>query len=211
MGVRLPPGALKDGTALHADLGADLESSGIALDRVQLFPNLASFVRAQIEPAHKVLSDVRALMKSDDEFRFHVLEEIMTAIDEQLPTGAPVDTESYDPASFDEPTYAYIETNSINDVTVDDARVSEPDDVYLFLQVQSPADIDAFLSKGDYYSMTEDAESSFDIWDGNWSDYSMWVHLGRTVDIFLEAKYEPAERAVSDVQVTHAEVNFWPS
>jgi len=94
---------------------------------------------------------------------------------------------------------------------VDDARVSEPDDIYLFFHVQAPADINAFMSKADYYSVTDDAESLFEIWDGNWSDYSMWVHLSRTVDFSLEAKYEPAERAISDVQVTHAEVNFWPT
>jgi hypothetical protein len=199
-----------EGTTLHADLRADLKASGIAVDRVQLFPDLASFVKAHIEPAHKVLTDVKALMRDDEEFRGHVIEEVMTAIEEQLPTRSPVDTESHDPDPFDEPTYAHIDTLSVNDVVVDDARVSEPDDIYLFLQVQVPAEIDAFLPKGEYYSMSDEAESFFEIMDGNWSDYTMWVHLSRTVEISLEAKYKPAERAISDVQVTLAEVNFWP-
>jgi predicted nucleic acid-binding protein len=193
----------KEGNVLHEHLRADLSDNGIDPTRVELLPDLDAFVRSHVEPARAVQAEVASLLRSDEEFRLHVDEQLAAAINAQLPAGSviEVDEEIYNP--FDEITIANLETESLQNISVDDARLGDSEDVYLFLSLDVEASLDAFIEKFVLYGLDDPSVMVLD-WD--WNDHYSFVALSGDASISLEARFDPSSRTVDDVGVLNARI-----
>lgn len=188
----------KEGNVLHDDLLADLGENGVDPRRVELLPDLEAFVQAHVEPARAAQAEVASLLESDEEFRLHVDEQLAKAINEQLPAGSvmEVDEEIYNP--FDEITIANLETESLQNIAVDDARLGDSDDVYLFLSLDVEASLDAFIQKFELYGLDDPNVMVLD-WD--WNENYSFVALSGDASISLEARFDPSSRTIDNVGV----------
>lgn len=196
----------KERAALHPDLLDDLEGLGVSTTKVELLPDLDAFVKSFVQPGTVILDEVTQRL-SDDDFLARVSAVVDEAIARDLPAGAEIDLDSMD-SPVENLTVANVEAGALHNLQVQDARMLDSGEAYIFLYAEVDADLEGFQYKADYY--VEPDESPVELLSADWNEWYVHVGISTTIGIEVEAKYDKESKELSDGHVTATQVsNLW--
>jgi hypothetical protein len=189
----------QDATALADDLLGQLRPLGLPRHRITWYPDLKSFIEAEIPAIDRVLEEARDRTANDQIFKSSMFDLISIAanalaLSDQWENGGTQRTLGL-PSDASEPTVDMFE---VEEVRVEDAYEGDDGEVVLDLLARGDAEVEFFLPKWDVFAEDED----YWIVDGNWNEWVALVTATRPIELSVTISYDPETRELSNPDIT---------
>lgn len=160
---------------LHSDLVSDLLSHNLGPESITLYTNLKEFIEVQIVPhLESVTTEILEQLEQGRYRSFSIGKWFTDNRDTLIKTSNKwIESLLSSTPELESPEVCYIEDPQ--QITVENAYFLDDDRVYLDATVLSDVNVDVFVFKSDYYSISEECDLS--IMDDDWNKHYMWAQM----------------------------------